>query len=438
MRKIINLIFVIQKKLEFGQVFYIVGNIEEFGNLDVNKGIKMKWESDHYWIAEVSLKVKKYILKQIQYKYVIAEDNWPINPIWENTERIIACGQLVNKKKHTIKDYWDQRQFKLRLPVILDDYQLDISEYTMKVLGDIPELGHISKQPLKMYITEIRTGINTFKKVWEITFQIPTSIEYFVYHYIMCFPNGRINFSERNSENICIMFDANKVSGFIYHQNVYKKTDECFNKEFDVIRLSPKIFVGPYPVLSADFARLNVNNIKSAICLMTENELEILNGTQESYSRLFNKFSIKLYHKAFDLASNQKELKCAIKNSKKYINKCLNKYGNVYVFSQYGRDRPPKVVLSYFYFYESSKSFKKIMQNSKQKQPKFDRKSQIGLITMENDLEAMINNDDSESKISDQSNFFSKPKKQQVQSNKKRQNQSENMKMKKWVISKKC
>lgn len=68
--------------------------------------------------------------------------------------------------------------------------------YDVRVLGDIPELGNVSKIPMKMDMIELSIGYN-MQRFWEKTFWIPTFTEYFVYRYIIYFKDGKTRLTQR-------------------------------------------------------------------------------------------------------------------------------------------------------------------------------------------------------------------------------------------------
>lgn len=171
------------------------------------------------------------------------------------------CEPLINKKKCIFEEIFDQRFFKLRSPFNYSDI-MEKTPYNMRVLGDIPQLGSISRIPLKMDIIEIKVGYY-MQKYWEIGFWLPVTTEFFVYQYIMYFKDGKTRLTQRGEENICVLSDArgdidpdiNKDSEFRLIQNIYKKRDPIFNEEFKFLVLSKEIIIGPYPILQSDFKK---------------------------------------------------------------------------------------------------------------------------------------------------------------------------------------
>lgn len=145
-----------------------------------------------------------------------------------------------------------------------------------------------------MDLVELKAGYHD-KKYWEINFWISTSIEYFVYRYIIFFRDGKTRLNQRGLENVCVLAEANrfpsgevnKEPDFRVVHNIYKRRDGYFNKDFEPTKLTDEIYIGPYPVLQTDFTALKELDIKSGICLLSEEEFKEKNIEMSFYRKLF-------------------------------------------------------------------------------------------------------------------------------------------------------
>lgn len=85
--------FSIHYETQFGEKIVLVGESEELGQWDVNKGIKLNWNPDHFWTIKVPVSTIP-----IEYKYVCLSSE---QSIWEKGKN-----HLLDGKTEYIKDSW--------------------------------------------------------------------------------------------------------------------------------------------------------------------------------------------------------------------------------------------------------------------------------------------------------------------------------------------
>ena len=165
--------------------------------------------------------------------------------------------------------------------------------------------------------------------------------------------------------------DPNTDCEFRLVQNVYKRRDLPFNKDFYVQEITKEIYIGPYPVLGSDFDLLRETSIRSAVCLLSDDELNMNHLEAAFYKKMFNKQGIALSFNPFNLLWSQNIITTSARKTRKKVRKFINRYESVYVFSASGIDRPPKIIASYFYEYHPEE-FQAILSSMKSKLIKFD------------------------------------------------------------------
>lgn len=203
-------------------------------------------------------------------------------------------------------------------------------------------------------------------------------------------------------------------------QNVYQRRDLPFNKDFNVQEITKEIYIGPYPVLGSDFDLLRETGIRSAVCLLSEDELNMNHMESAFYKKMFNKQGIALSFNPFNLLWSQNIITASARKTRKKVRKFINRYESVYVFSASGIDRPPKIIASYFYEYHPEE-FQGILSLMKSKPIKFDVENII--YNLEVDAKNFDNSpgtklhfggiDESESSSSDEE-IFRYPKKSMI------------------------
>jgi hypothetical protein len=89
---------------------------------------------------------------------------------------------------------------------------------------------------------------------------------------LLKFKSNGLILPDRSPERCCDLCNEKFDSGFFSSRNVYKKIDTPFVRDFNVLKLSEKIFVGPLPVFDSDFKILQANGISNAIFVLSTNE----------------------------------------------------------------------------------------------------------------------------------------------------------------------
>ncbi|XP_054784295.1 uncharacterized protein LOC129291130 [Prosopis cineraria] len=89
--KIAHVKFQLQRKCQYGEQFFIVGNDPLFGSWDPSEAIPMAWSDHHIWTAETDIIAGK----TIQYKFILKERKG--NVIWQpGSDRFIQTWETVN------------------------------------------------------------------------------------------------------------------------------------------------------------------------------------------------------------------------------------------------------------------------------------------------------------------------------------------------------
>lgn len=93
----------IQYNTNMGENVKIIGSIEELGNWNILKAIKMNWSEGNFWNLDIKLPTS------FQYKYIITNDNNENYIRWEERENRIINLELKNEDLPFIflEDQWE-------------------------------------------------------------------------------------------------------------------------------------------------------------------------------------------------------------------------------------------------------------------------------------------------------------------------------------------
>ena len=291
----LSVTFRLKHHVPFGSSLYITGSIPELGSGDPSLSQQLDWNPDDVWAVTIQILTDQTDTRRIKYKYFISGYNTP-EPVFtkEQEPRFLQIGKFstINKKSLTLDERWESQRIKLQVPLLKNP-----KNYSMCVLGSIPELGCHNGLPLKMDIISPHPLTDPKKKFYELQFWVPTTTKYFCYNYLLKFKINGLILPDRSPERSCNLSNGKCGSGFFSSRNVYKKIDTPFDRNFNFLKISKNVAIGPLPIFDSDFETLRTNGISHAIFLLSTNEKSLYKFTNISgpeYRNLYRASRINL------------------------------------------------------------------------------------------------------------------------------------------------
>jgi len=98
--------FYLRFSTRFGQSLYVSGNHDELGDNNLVKAVPMQYFNEEFWYAQVEMKDVQSHQSDIEYHYILREDNGNEIVEWGN-DRIIELHKLTGKEEIVVMDTWN-------------------------------------------------------------------------------------------------------------------------------------------------------------------------------------------------------------------------------------------------------------------------------------------------------------------------------------------
>ena len=256
---------------------------------------------------------------------------------------LIRCGRV------SCESYWSKRKVRILLQEE-DDENTEI--FSMTVIGDVPELGSLNKNFMKMKLITKKV----FEKVssyWEYTFFIDVDIGHFYYTYVRFYRHkkqaifDRQRYRELATDQATTEAKARDLKNPLYLKyNCYIKVDLKMDTGFLVHQLDPSIYFGPYPQLQENFDALRNHEVLNIVNLMSKEELNASLVDLEMHRKMSQKSNSTYHSLDFDLTSALCDRKERVKTIAQKIHQLLLKNESIFLCDIFGFEKI-REVLSY-------------------------------------------------------------------------------------------
>ena len=98
--------FYLRFSTRFGQSLYVSGNHDALGGGNIVKALPMQYFNDEFWYAQVEIEDVEHHKADIEYHYILREDNGNEIVEWGN-DRVIDLEKLAKKQEIVLMDTWN-------------------------------------------------------------------------------------------------------------------------------------------------------------------------------------------------------------------------------------------------------------------------------------------------------------------------------------------
>ena len=196
---------------------------------------------------------------------------------WERgTNRKIDANELIRCGRVSLESHWNKRKVRI---LFLEGEEENSVHYSMNLIGDIPELGSINGNFMKMKLIN-RKVFEKPESCWEYSFFVDVDIHHFYYSYVRFYRKkkqvvfGRMKYRQFVLQEATSETKARDMKNPIYLKyNCYIKVDDKMKTEIQVNQLDNTIFFGSYPQIQEDIDILHQRDIKHVVNLMSQREI---------------------------------------------------------------------------------------------------------------------------------------------------------------------
>jgi len=337
-------------KCNYGDSVYVVGDIDELGNWNPQRAIKLTWSEGHNWSSKI--RIIHDNRETIQYKYIIAPTiltgsqtaNWERGP--NRSINLYSTSKLCI----SLKDEWEH--LKVRIAV-----QNDTLKRSWKTSQQMFISTNLSKKsfPIEMTLKQltINGGIkeNSF---WTASFQIPYNITSFNYKLKITDSATKEVQVDRTSRK----FDLKKFPSHISLNEVYAIEGSSFTKfdfrsgnSFNFDLITEEICVGSSPSSSQDIEELLANGVKAVLNLQTYGDMHRYSINWEQIKEQYQRAGITVEHYPI-LDMDNTDLSQKIQEAASLVEKLIREKGKLYVHCSAGKYRSPHTVIFYLWQYK--------------------------------------------------------------------------------------
>ena len=267
----------------------------------------------------------------------------------------------------TFQDIWDKLKIVFRFAMNKDVHR-------MYIYGNLPEMGYIAGQPLKM---DLRVKHNKKRKngnqsstvkIWEKEFFIPSTCEMIQYRYGKKDKRSSDIIWEREPNRFCNMTDLKYFKNgaydpvqdalglkqkttisFVFKNSRYVRLDTTFVDHFIYSKVTDKVSLGPYPDYE-EIVGLAEKGFSAILNLQTPENMRIIGLDNEKYKQIFMDNHVAYVNLPIKDKVDLNPEKCLL--AARQLKKLVDGYKQVFVHCSEGVNRSPAVVVFYLHLYQ--------------------------------------------------------------------------------------